>query len=130
MAKKVGRAPTTVEWEDEPDTCSERVLARRHGSFNKAMQAYGLTPNPKGVTIDHPNKIHGILDLDLDGNLLPGTITKLQDIVVSNRRPLKSSDLCPENSVPMKSFFYNHKWTVTKLNEAIKALDILKSANN
>lgn len=128
MAEKLGRAPTTAEWENEPDTCSERVLARRHGSFNKAMQAYGLTPNPKGAVIDHPNKIHGVLDLD--GNLLPETITKLQGIVVSNRRPLKPSDLCPENSVPLKSFFYNHKWTVTKLNEAIKAVDILKSVNS
>lgn len=128
MAEKLGRAPTTVEWENEPDTCSERVLARRHGSFNKAMEAYGLTPNPKGVVIDHPNKIHGVLDSD--GNLLPKTIKKLQDIVVSNRRPLKALDLCPENGVPMKFFFYNHKWTVAKLNEAIEAISILKSINS
>lgn len=78
MFAELGRAPSMEEWNANPDTCSAGVLEKRHGSYNKAMLAYGITPNMKGVVIDSHNKHSGIF---INGTLGMEVEEKLQDIV-------------------------------------------------
>lgn len=123
MLAELGRAPSIEEWNANPDTCSAGVLEKRHGSYNKAMLAYGITPNMKGVVINSHNKHSGIFINDTLGMEVK---EKLQDIVRRNRRTLRTDDLCIANGLPTYAFFYGHHWNMTRINRCIDAERIVR----
>lgn len=116
MFEESGHTPTMAEWNANPRTCSASVLEKRHGSYNKAMIAYGLCPNKKGTTLNHPRVISGVLDGE---DLTPETRVKLEKIIKTERRRLKGGDFGPKNSLPIISFFFQHGWSMDRLNSYI-----------
>lgn len=123
MQKDLGRAPSMAEWDQNPNTCPANVLEKRHGSYNNAMIAYGVTPNPRYSAIKPHNKHTKFLTEE--GGLTDDTKKKLQSIVQLNKRKIKSSDLCSENGLPYSSYFHSNGWTLSRLNSEIEAERII-----
>lgn len=121
MEQELGRCPTYHEWQDNPNTCSTKVLERRYGSFNKAMESYGLTPNTRHISINPGNKKYDIKD----GIISPELCQKLQDIVRKTGRKIKGTDLALKNGIPTTTYFYGHGYTIPKINQYIGAEDII-----
>lgn len=121
MAQNLGRCPTTSEWDNNPSTCSVSVLEKRHGSFNKAMESYGLKPNARHKAIRSGNKRRGIVD----GAIAPELRQKLQDLVRKTGRKIKGSDLTLKNGLPAPNYFYEHGYNITKINQCIEAEKII-----
>lgn len=123
MFAELGRAPSMEEWNDNPNTCSASILEKRHGSYNKAMLTYGITPNMKGAVINSHNKHSGIF---INDTLSVEAQEKLQDIVRRKRRTLRTDDLCVANGLPTYSFFHSHHWDMTRINRCIDAERIVR----
>jgi len=122
MQKELGRAPSITEWNQNPKTCSASILVRRYGTYNNAMVAYGVIPNPShgdaGSRNEH-DKYIGFLTSD--GGLTDDAKQKLQSLIRRNKRKLRKSDLCEENNLPSGSFFHNNGWTLMRLNREVEA---------
>lgn len=123
MFEELGRAPTCAEWDANPRTCKTSVLEKRHGSYNKAMKIFGIQPNKKGVTLNHPRKKQGVIDGD---NLTPKVKKKIEAIIKVERRRLKEKDLGVDG-LPTPSYFYQHGWSMEKLNQYIGAEKVIRT---
>lgn len=129
MYQLYGRAPTMKEWNENPNTCSASVLEKRHKTYNNAMLKYGIEPNQKNTSANpHPRKLQGIFNND-ETELTEEVKDRLRNIVRQERRRIKGPDLNKATDLPKASYFFNHGWTLTKINDYIGTEKILAAIN-